>query len=76
MASAEVLKELVKNGSDLVLTSGINTEVLYELAEIAKTTGAKLSISTAVRKEVLIDLARKYGNAITFINGLGSFKKE
>lgn len=76
MASAEVLKELVKNGSNLVLTSGINTEVLYELAEIAETSGARLSISTAVRSEVMIDLARRYGNKITFINGLANFKKE
>jgi hypothetical protein len=76
MASAEVLKELVKNGSNLVLTSGISTETLYELAEIAERSGAKLSISTSVRSEVLIDLARKYGSKITFINGLANFKKE
>jgi len=76
MARAEVLKELVQNGSNLILTTGIRTEVLYELAEIAQVSGAKLTISTAMRSEVLIELARKYGNALTFINGLGDFKKE
>lgn len=76
MASSEILKELVKNGSNLVLTSGIRREVLYELAEIAEASGAKLSISTTLSSDVLIDLARRYGNAITFINGLGNFKKE
>lgn len=35
MASSEVLKALVKNGSNLVLTGGINTEVLYELVALA-----------------------------------------
>jgi late competence protein required for DNA uptake (superfamily II DNA/RNA helicase) len=76
MASAEVLKEIVKNGGNLVLTTGISTEVLYELAEIAENSGAKLSISTAFRSDVLVDLARRYGNSITFINGLANFKKE
>jgi hypothetical protein len=52
-----VLKELVKNGSKLVLTSGINAKVLYKLAEIAENSGAELSISTALQSEVLTDLA-------------------
>lgn len=76
MASSETLKELVKNGGNLVLTSGISTDILYELMELAEISGAKLSVSTSFRSDVLIDLARKYGNSITFINGLGNFKKD
>jgi dihydrodipicolinate reductase len=76
MASSAVLKELVKNGSNLVLTTGISSEVLYELAEIAERSGAKLSITTSMRSELLIDLAKKYGNSLTFINGLTQFKSD
>ena len=76
MTRAEVLKELVQNGSNLILTTGIRTELLYELLEIAQESGAKITVSTAMKSEVLIEIARKYGNALTFINGLSNFKKE
>lgn len=75
MAKADVLKELVSNGSNLILTSSIRTKDLRELAEIAKESGAKLTISTAIRSDVLIELSEKYGSALTFISGLSDFKK-
>lgn len=76
MARSEVLKELVENGSNLILATSTRAETIYELAEIAQRTGAKLTIPASIRSEVAIDLSRKYGSTLTFINGLSDYKKD
>lgn len=76
MASYDVLKEIVGNGSNLVLTSSINYDVMRELATIASKTGAKLTITTSINYDLLRELSATYGNTITFVDGLASFEKE
>ena len=75
MASYDVLRDIVRNGSDLVLTTSINYDVLRELAAIAATTGAKLTVSTGINYDVLRELSSKYGKNIAFVNGLSDYEK-
>ncbi len=76
MANHEVLKEIVGNGSNLVLSDGINYDVLRELAAIASNSGAKLTITTSINYDVLRELSANYGKTITFIDGLDLFKNK
>jgi hypothetical protein len=75
MASYDVLRDIVRNGSDLVLTTGINYDVLRELAELAAQSGSRLSVPTSMNYDVVRELSATYGKKITFINGLSSFEK-
>jgi hypothetical protein len=75
MASYDVLKEIVRNGSNLVLTTSISYDVLRELAAIAAKSGARLSVTTSMSYDVIRELSTTYGKSITFINGLGDFEK-
>lgn len=76
MASYDVLKEIVSNGSDLTILHGVKREWLVELAAIASTSGAKLTLSTAMDSEVISELSRLYGKGIAFVDGLSSYKKD
>jgi len=76
MANYDVLKQLVGNGSHLILCSGISYDALNEIAEIASRTGARLTVTTSMSYDVLTQLSQKYGSAITFIDGLGKFEKD
>ena len=76
MASYDILREIVQNGSNLVLSKSISYDVMRELAAIASKTGAKLTITTSINYDVLRELSAAYGNTITFVDGLDSFKKE
>jgi hypothetical protein len=76
MASYDVLKELVSNGSNLVLARGISYDVLKELASIASRSGAKLTVTTSISYDALRELSAMYGGTITFIDGMDDFKKE
>jgi hypothetical protein len=69
MAAYEVLKEIIRNGSDLTLKTGIAYEVIEELAVLAKASGAKLTVTTNMAYEVVLGLSKKYGKAIAFVDG-------
>lgn len=75
MANYDVLKELVSNGSNLILTSSINCDVLREIAHIASKSGAKLTVTTSMNYDVLRELSSKYRNTITFVDGINNFEK-
>jgi hypothetical protein len=75
MASPSVLKQIVRNGGNLILCRGITPDLLRELASMAKTSGAHLTVTTDVNPGVINELCTTYGNAITFIDGLGAFEK-
>ena len=75
MASPNVLKQIIKNGSNLILTRPIAPELLEALASAAKSSGAHLTVTTAVNPGVINKLSTAYGNDITFIDGLGAFEK-
>ena len=75
MASPNVLKQIVRKGSNLVLCRAIAPDLLRELASMAKTSGAHLTVTTAVNPGVINELCTSYGDAITFIDGLGAFEK-
>ena len=74
MASYEVLKQIVSNGSDLTLTHSVSYELVRELAAIASTTGARLTVTTHMSYELLLQLSSEYGRTIAFIDGLDKFK--
>jgi uncharacterized phosphosugar-binding protein len=76
MAAYDVLKDIVRNGSNLVISNSISYDVLRELAAIASTNGAKLAVTTSISYDVIRELSSTYRNAITFIDGLDAFKKE
>jgi hypothetical protein len=76
MASYDLLKELVQNGSNLVLSSGISYDVLQEIAAIASKTGAKITVTTSMSYDILRELSATYGNTITFVDGLDAFAKQ
>jgi hypothetical protein len=75
MASPNVLKQIVRNGGNLVLCRPITPELLRELASMAKKSGAKLTVTTAMNPGIINELCTTYGNAVTFIDGLGAFEK-
>ena len=75
MASPPILKQIVKNGSNLILSRAIAPELLRELASMAKKSGAHLTVTTDVNPGVINELSTTYGKAITFIDGLGAFEK-
>jgi hypothetical protein len=75
MASPNVLKQIVKNGSNLILTRPIEPDLLEELAASAKTSSAHLTVTTGMNPGVVNKLSIAYGNDITFIDGLGAFEK-
>lgn len=75
MASPNVLKQIVRNGSNLVLCRAITPDLLRELAAMAEKSGAQLTVTTDVNPGVINQLCTTYGNAITFIDGLGAFEK-
>lgn len=75
MASYDVLKEIVSNGSNLVISNGINYDVIRELAALAAVSGAKLTITTSISHDVIRELSATYRNTITFVDGLDSFQR-
>jgi hypothetical protein len=42
---------------------------------MAKKSGAKLTVTTAMNPGIINELCTTYGNAVTFIDGLGAFEK-
>ncbi len=76
MASYKVLKGIVSNGSNLILYRGISYDVMRELAQIAQTTGAKLTFPTSMSYEVIDELSNIGGNNVTFMNGLDAIQKD
>ena len=76
MASHELLKDIVRNGSNLVITRGADYDVLRELAALASHSGAKLMLTTKMSGDVVRELSSTYGSTLTFINGLDSFEKD
>jgi len=75
MASYDVLKDIVRSGSNLVLLQGISYDVLRELAALAEQTGAKITVPTSMSYDLIRELSSRYGNSISFIDGLEDFKK-
>ena len=75
MASPNVLKQIVRNGSSLILTRELTPELLRELASMAKSSGARLTVTTDVNPGVINELCTTYGKDITFIDGLGAYEK-
>lgn len=75
MAAYDVLRDIVRSGSDLTLTHGIDYQVLRELASLAKTSGARLTVTTTMDYGVIKELSSRYGKSIAFIDGLDDFKK-
>jgi hypothetical protein len=75
VASYDVLRDIVRNGSDLTLCSPISYEVLRELAQIAVGSGARIAVTTTLDYDVIRELSATYGRNISFIDGLDPFKK-
>ena len=76
MASYQVLKEIVSNGSNLILYKGISYDVMRELVQIAQTTGAKITFPSSISYDVIQELSSIGGNNVTFMDGLDAIKKE
>ncbi len=76
MASYEILKEIVSNGSNLILYEGISHNVMCELVQIAQTTGAKITFPASMNYDVIRELSSCGGNNVTFMNGLDAIKKK
>lgn len=68
MASYDMLREIVRNGSNLVLTDTVSYELLRELAAIAKKSGARLTIPIGISYDMLRELSASYGSVITFVD--------
>jgi len=74
VATHETLKRLVAKGSDLTLTTALPRQVIFELAELARQSGARLTVTTDVTAEVLLELSQRYGSSVSFVHGLSAFK--
>lgn len=76
MATSETLKELVRNGSNLVIMNGVKADVIREIVELAQASGSKITLPTTLRSELVLELSRRYGNTLTFAHGLIRYEKE
>jgi hypothetical protein len=76
MANPATLLTLLENGSDVTLFTAMPPDKIFELAEAAHKSGAKLTIPAAISPEFLVRLSTKYGKTVAFMNGLDDFKKE
>ena len=66
----DILKDIIKNGSNLVLYKNISYDVLRELVNTAKTSGSKISIRTNIDYKLVRELSLLGGSSITFLDGL------
>jgi hypothetical protein len=76
MAAYDLLKDIVRNGSDLTLYSGISYDVIRELAVLAQRSGARLTITTSMSYELIRELSAQCGRSISFVDGMDAFRKE
>jgi hypothetical protein len=77
MNDYDVLKEIVRNGSDLTLCRPIDDDVLRELASLAKETGAKLTVRTKMMNyETILEISATYSKSVSFVYGLEKFEKD
>lgn len=76
MASYDILRDIVRNGSDLTLTRRVSYSLLRELAQIAHESGAKLTVTTQISYELIRELSSLYGKNIAFIDGLDGFERD
>ncbi len=76
MASYDILKQIVANGSNLILYRSISYDVMVELVQIAKTSGAKITLPASIDYDVISKLSSLGGANVTFMNGLDAIEKE
>lgn len=69
MASYEILKEIVRNGSNLILYDSIGYDVMRELVQIAKTTGSQVTLPTSISYDLISELSSLGEGNVTFMNG-------
>jgi hypothetical protein len=75
MASDEILREIVRNGSDLTLRGAASYSLMRELAQLASQSGAHLTPPTSLSYEFIKELSSTYGRTVAFVDGLDDFKK-
>ncbi len=75
-ASYEILKDIVRGGCDLTLCDSIAYTTLDDLAQLAKRSGARITITTGIAYAVIHELCLKYGKTVAFIDGLDKLKKD
>jgi hypothetical protein len=76
MASYEVLKEIVRNGSNLILYNSIDYDVMRELVQIARTTGSQVTLPTSISYDVISELSSLGKSNVTFMNGFDATSVE
>ena len=77
MATLDELKGIVRNGSNLILCRAIDPKALEEIAELARHSGAHLTLSTdLVDSTTMMELSGRYRESISFIHGLDVFKQK
>ncbi|WP_186063906.1 hypothetical protein [Burkholderia gladioli] len=75
MATFDTLRTLLEQGSDVVLTGGLPHDKIILLAEAAQRSGAKLTVSASTASDFLINLSRRFGKTVAFVNGIDDLKK-
>ena len=55
--SERILKEICAHGMDVDLTAGVTKKLLWELLEIAKTSGSRITLSTRIGYDVINEIA-------------------
>lgn len=75
MAAADTLRMIANSGCNLTLVRSVPRDLLFELAAISSSRGARLTVSTEYPADTIRELC-KYGSMITFIEGVEKFEKD
>jgi hypothetical protein len=74
MATFETMRAVVNSGSDLIIFRKTTRENVRELAEIARRTGATLTVPLSYPSDFVLELAAEYGKTIRFMHGLSDYQ--
>lgn len=66
--SYDMMKEIVANGSNLVLDNSISYDTLRELVIIAMRTGAHVTLPSNLSYDILRELTSMAGPVVTVVN--------
>lgn len=66
--SVDMMKTIVRNGSNLIIEGSVSYDLLRELVAIAKETGATITIPDGLSIDLIKELTSVGGNQVTVVS--------
>jgi hypothetical protein len=70
----ELMKDVVRNGSNLTIVGSIPYSLIRELAALARGSGASITVNADKLPYELTRELSGYGSTMTFVNGLREYE--